>query len=71
MASFSDILRSHDRGLFIKMLKETHQLSEAINSKGELYVTESLLMGLLFLQHKIIRSLMDQLQSIDQAKKGI
>lgn len=60
---FSEILRSHDRELFTKMLKEAYQLNEAIKSKGELYSTESLLMGLVFLQHKIIHSLMEQLQN--------
>lgn len=54
---FGEILRSDDRKLFQQMLNECYQLTEAINSKGELFSTESLLMALVFLQQKMINGL--------------
>ncbi len=57
---FAEIMRSRDRELFLQMLNECYKLNEAINSKGELYSTESLLMGLVFIQHKMIRWLVNQ-----------
>jgi hypothetical protein len=56
--SFGEILRSNDRKLFVQMLDECLQFSDAVNSKGELYSTESLLMALILNQQKIIRQLM-------------
>jgi hypothetical protein len=66
---FSEILRQDDRKLFLQMLNECYQLTEAINSRGELYVTESLLMGLVFLQHKMIHLLMNQIQHDGRVKR--
>lgn len=56
---FAEILRSEDRKLFSQMLNDCYQLNEAINSKGEYFSTESLLMGLVFVQHKIINWLIN------------
>jgi len=56
---FSETLRSEDRKLFLQMLNDCYQLSEAINSKGEYFSTESLIMGLVFVQHKIIHWLIN------------
>lgn len=57
---FSEWLRPDDRKLFKQMLNECYQLTQAINSKGELYSTESLLMGLVFVQHKIIHAILSK-----------
>lgn len=65
---FGEIMRSGDRKLFQQMLDECHQLCEAINAKGGLYSTESLLMGLAFLQHKMIKRLLEDSQRISAAK---
>jgi len=65
---FGEILRKEDRKLFQQMLTECHQLSEAIIAKGELYSTESLLMGLVFLQQKMINQLLQNNQMISAAK---
>jgi hypothetical protein len=56
---FAETLRSEDRKLFSQMLNDCYQLNEAINSKGEYFSTESLLMGLIFVQHKIINWLIN------------
>jgi hypothetical protein len=56
---FAEILRSEDRKLFSQMLNDCYQLNEAINTKGEYFSTESLLMGLVFVQHKIINWLIN------------
>jgi hypothetical protein len=52
-------MRSEDRKLFLKMLDECYQLAEAISSKGELFVTESLLTALVLQQQKMIRWLIN------------
>jgi hypothetical protein len=51
---FADALREEDRELFLRMLEQCYQYVNSINSKGEYYSTESLLMTLVFVQHKII-----------------
>jgi len=51
---FADALREEDRELFLRMLDECYQYINAINSKGEYFSSESLLMSLVFVQHKII-----------------
>jgi hypothetical protein len=56
---FAETLRSQDRKLFSQMLNDCYQLNDAINTKGEYFSTESLLMGLVFVQHKIINWLIN------------
>jgi len=51
---FADALREEDRQAFMSMLEQCNQYVDSINSKGEYFSTESLLMSLLFVQHKII-----------------
>jgi hypothetical protein len=53
-SGFADALREEDRVLFLRMLKQCYQYIDSINSKGEYYSTESLLISLIFVQHKII-----------------
>lgn len=57
---FADALREEDRILFLRMLEQCYQYADSINSKGEYYSTESLLMSLVFVQHKIINWLMNK-----------
>lgn len=59
-AGFADALREEDRVLFLRMLEQCYQYTDSINSKGEYYSTESLLMSLVFVQHKIINWLMNK-----------
>jgi hypothetical protein len=56
---FADALREEDRELFLRMLEQCYQYADSINSKGEYYSTESLLMSLVFVQHKIINWLIN------------
>ena len=58
-SGFADALREEDRVPFLHMLKQCYQFVDSINSKGEYYPTESLLMSLIFVQHKIIDWLID------------
>jgi hypothetical protein len=51
---FADALREEDRLFFLRMLNECYQYTSSINSKGDYFSTESLLMSLVFVQHKII-----------------
>jgi hypothetical protein len=52
---FVDSLKcQEDKKLFLKMLNDCYKYSIAINAKGELFPAESLLMTLLFSQHKAI-----------------
>lgn len=58
-SGFADALREEDRVLFLHMLKQCYQYVDSINSKGEYYSTESMLISLVFVQHKIIDWLMN------------
>jgi hypothetical protein len=49
-----------DRKVFMKMLNDCYKYSKAINAKGRPFPTESLIMALLFSQHKLIEWLEDQ-----------
>ena len=53
-SGFADALREEDRVLFLRMLEQCYEYVDSINSKGEYYSTESLLISLIFVQHKII-----------------
>jgi hypothetical protein len=57
---FTDCLREEDRVLFLQMLDECYQYINSINSKGEYFSTESVLMSLVFVQHKIINWLINR-----------
>lgn len=58
-SGFADALREEDRALFLRMLRQCYQYVDSINSKGEYYSTESVLISLIFVQHKIIDWLMN------------
>jgi hypothetical protein len=58
-SGFADALREEDRVLFLRMLDQCSQYTDSINSKGEYYSTESLLISLAFVQHKIINWLIN------------
>jgi hypothetical protein len=54
-SGFANSLKSQeDKKLFLRMLDDCYKYSIAINAKGELFPAESLLMTLLFSQHKVI-----------------
>lgn len=57
---FADGLREDDRKLFKKMISECYKHSKAINTKGDLFPTESLLMSLILSQQQIIEFLLKQ-----------
>lgn len=59
---FVDSLRAEDRELFKKMLADCYRYSEAVNSKGEPFPAESLLMTLIFSQHKMINWLISRFE---------
>ena len=50
------VLRKQNRLLFEEMLQTSYKYSDAINAKGEQYSTESLLLSLIFDQHKLINN---------------
>jgi hypothetical protein len=52
--TYSDILRKPNRDLFNQMLQSSYKYSSSIDAKGEDYATESLLISLIFEQHKLI-----------------
>ncbi len=53
---YSFVLRKQNRILFEDMLQQSYKYSDAINAKGEQYSTESLLLSLVFDQHKLINN---------------
>lgn len=58
-SGFAEALREEDRILFLRMLQQCYQYIDSINSKGDYYSTESLLISLVFIQHKIINWLIN------------
>jgi hypothetical protein len=52
--NFSFVLTKQNRELFERMLQASYKYSVAINAKGKEYSTESLLMSLIFDQHKMM-----------------
>jgi hypothetical protein len=53
-----------DRKVFMKMLDDCYKYSNANNAKGRPFPTESLIMAILFSQHKLIEWLEDQIRSV-------
>jgi len=58
---FADGLPADDRKAFTKMLNNCYKYAKAINAKGEPFPTETVIMALLFLQHKLIEWLEEQI----------
>jgi hypothetical protein len=59
---FADCLPTEeDRIVFIKMLNDCYKYAKAINAKGRPFPTESLIMALLFSQHRLIEWLEAQI----------
>lgn len=58
---FADSLRAEDRELFKRMLNDCYRYAAAIEAKGEPFPTESLLMALIFSQHKMISWLIERI----------
>ena len=53
--NFSFVLRKTNRILFEEMLQSSYQYSYSINAKGKEFSTESLLISLIFDQHKMLQ----------------
>jgi len=58
--AFGDSLRTEDKQLFNKMIKQCYRHIKAINAKGEAHITPSLLMSLVLIQHQMIEFLLKQ-----------
>ena len=58
--AFGDSLRSEDRKLFNKMIRQCYRYIKAINSKGEPYTTSSVMMSLILIQHQMIQFLLNK-----------
>jgi hypothetical protein len=58
---FADSLPAEDRMTFLKMLTDCYKYSEAINSKGQHFPLEPVIMAMLFSQHKLIEWLEGQI----------
>ena len=52
--SFGDSLRLEDRIMFDKMIHQSYRYIESINVKGESHATESMMLSLILIQHKMI-----------------
>ena len=61
---FVDSLPAEDRKTFMKVLNDCYKYSKAINVKGEPFPTESLIMALLFSQHKMIEWLEGRISKV-------
>ncbi|MGQ0795663.1 MAG: hypothetical protein ACT4N5_05725 [Nitrosopumilaceae archaeon] len=56
--AFEDSLREDDRKIFHKMIQQCYSHIKAINTKGEPYTTESMLMSLILTQQRMIEFLL-------------
>ena len=56
--AFGDSLREEDREIFDKMIQQCYRHIKAINSKGEPYTTEAMMMSLILTQHQMIEFLL-------------
>jgi hypothetical protein len=63
---FAESLRAEDRELFKKMLDDCYRYSRAVNAKGEPFPAESLLMAVIFSQHKMINWLISRLEGANK-----
>ena len=54
--NFSFVLRKQNRELFDRMIQSSYKYSNSINAKGKEFSTESLLISLIFDQHKMMLS---------------
>ena len=62
---FADGLPTEEgRKVFMKMFSDCYKYAKAINAKGRLFPTESLIIALLISQHKLIEWLEDQIHSV-------
>ena len=52
--NFSFVLRKQNRELFERMLQSSYKYSSSVNAKGSEFSTESLLISLIFDQHKMM-----------------
>jgi hypothetical protein len=58
---FADSLPAEDRKTFTKMLNDCYKYAKAINAKAQPFPSESVIMALLFSQHKLIKWLEGQI----------
>ena len=58
--SFAEGLRAEDKKAFKQMLSQCYKHVRAINKKGELFPTESLLMSLIISQQQFIEFLLEK-----------
>jgi hypothetical protein len=61
--SYEYALRKEDAEYFHQMLEECKKYSDAINTKGGLLPTETMLMALMLIQHKMIKKLLSIIES--------
>jgi hypothetical protein len=59
-SAFADGLRAEERKIFRQMLRQCYRHVGAINRKGEVLPTESILMSLLLSQQKLIEFLLEK-----------
>ena len=60
---FAEGLRVEDQKIFRQMLNQCYKHIKAINAKGEVFPTESVLMSLILSQQQLIEFLLKQIKS--------
>jgi hypothetical protein len=69
---FAESLRTEqDRMLYMKMLNDCYKYAKAINAKGQPFPTESLIIALLFSQHRLIEWLKGQISKGKRTQPSI
>ncbi len=66
---FGDALRAEDRELFHEMLMECNEVLPAMEVKSSPFPSEALFMGLIFLQHKTILWLKEEVERLRREQR--
>jgi len=67
---FGDALRAEDRELFTEMLRQCYEYIPSMHAKASPFSAEALLMSILFMQHKRIVALANEMEEL-RKKKGL
>ena len=66
---FGEALRADDRELYRQMMQRCCEYLPSMEVKAEPFANDSLFMGLVFLQHRIIEQLTERIEKLE--RKGL
>lgn len=63
---FGEALRTEDRELYRQMMQQCYEYLPSMEARAEPFPSESLFMGLIFLQHRIIEQLTRKVEKLER-----